>query len=304
MTIVEAEAAQTKAYSPLKPSRSEFIDLRGKRYHIHRWGNPNAPQLFMLHGWMDVAASFQFIVDELADDWSIIAPDWSGYIDSEARQGAYYLTEYLADLDMLLEHYSPNQPATVVAHSMGASIATLYAGVRPERINYLVNIEGVGPIRGMVPHPADMIGDWLTAQREPKQGLFYNSVDDFADKLMRGNKKLSLANALFLAKAFVAPNPEGRYLVQVDESVRAKLPLYLHREQIEEIWQRVSAKMLFLRGSLSFIHKAMEADEGGALASFTHIAHFQEYLFEGATHNMHHEIPRDIAQQIELFIPR
>jgi len=28
----------------------------------------------MLHGWMDVSASLQFVVDELKRDWNIIAP--------------------------------------------------------------------------------------------------------------------------------------------------------------------------------------------------------------------------------------
>jgi pimeloyl-ACP methyl ester carboxylesterase len=44
---------------------SDFIAVRGVRLHVRRWGNPGAPALFMLHGWMDVAASFQFVVDAL-----------------------------------------------------------------------------------------------------------------------------------------------------------------------------------------------------------------------------------------------
>ena len=45
----------------MKPSTSLFIDIRGLRYHIRSWGDNDAPKLFMLHGWMDVSASFQFI---------------------------------------------------------------------------------------------------------------------------------------------------------------------------------------------------------------------------------------------------
>jgi pimeloyl-ACP methyl ester carboxylesterase len=33
----------------------------------------------MVHGWMDVSASFQFVVDALTTDRHIIAPDWRGY---------------------------------------------------------------------------------------------------------------------------------------------------------------------------------------------------------------------------------
>ena len=38
-----------------------------------------APKLFLLHGWMDVGASFQFLVDALHGDWHVIAPDLRGF---------------------------------------------------------------------------------------------------------------------------------------------------------------------------------------------------------------------------------
>ena len=59
----------------MTPSRSRFLSIRGLRYHLREWGLEGAPKLFMLHGWMDVSASFQFVVDELAADWHVIAPD-------------------------------------------------------------------------------------------------------------------------------------------------------------------------------------------------------------------------------------
>ena len=63
----------------MKSSRSEFLVLRRLRTHVRQWGNEGAPRLFMLHGWMDVSASFQFVVDCLARDWHVIAPDWRGF---------------------------------------------------------------------------------------------------------------------------------------------------------------------------------------------------------------------------------
>ena len=43
------------------------------------WGDPSSPKLFLLHGWMDVGASFQFLVDALERDWFAIAPDLRGF---------------------------------------------------------------------------------------------------------------------------------------------------------------------------------------------------------------------------------
>ena len=69
----------TPSDRPMKPSESVFVDIRGLRYHCRTWGDPAHPQLFLLHGWMDVAASFQFLVDAFARDWYVIAPDLRGY---------------------------------------------------------------------------------------------------------------------------------------------------------------------------------------------------------------------------------
>jgi len=63
----------------MKPSRSEFHAIRGLRHHVRIWGEAAAPRLFLLHGWMDVGASFQFLVDSFVRDWQVIAPDWRGF---------------------------------------------------------------------------------------------------------------------------------------------------------------------------------------------------------------------------------
>ena len=60
----------------MKQSLSEFVELNGIRSHVRTWGSKDAPVLFLLHGWMDISASFQFLVDALRKEWRVIAPDW------------------------------------------------------------------------------------------------------------------------------------------------------------------------------------------------------------------------------------
>ena len=72
-------------------------------------------------------STFQFVVDALTREWYVIAPDWRG---SHRLAGQpYWFPDYLADLDALLRRYLPEEPARIVGHSMGASIAATYAGV-------------------------------------------------------------------------------------------------------------------------------------------------------------------------------
>jgi len=83
----------------MTPSRTEFLTLRALRTHVRHWGREGAPKIFMVHGWMDVGASFQFVVDCLRGDWHVIAPDWRGFgLTDRAPGGTYWFPDYLADL--------------------------------------------------------------------------------------------------------------------------------------------------------------------------------------------------------------
>jgi len=76
----------------------------------------------MLHGWMDVSASFQFVVDALRRSWRVLAPDWRGYgLTDRAQADCYWFPDYLADLDQLLDALLPDEPVALVGHSMGAT---------------------------------------------------------------------------------------------------------------------------------------------------------------------------------------
>ena len=129
----------------MRTSESEFYRLRGLNYHVRRWrGNPEK-KIFLLHGWMDVSASFQFMVDALSTQWDVYAPDWRGYGLSEwSGADGYWFSDYIGDLDALLHRIQPDGAVNLVGHSLGGNVAGLYAGIRPERVARFVNLEGFG----------------------------------------------------------------------------------------------------------------------------------------------------------------
>ena len=123
-------------YQPIHPLRSSTLPLRRLTYHVNHWGPEQSPlpPLVLLHGWMDVGASYQFTVDALRQQRRILAPDWRGFGQTSTPQADHYVfADYLADLDMLLDHYAPGQAVDLVGHSMGGNVAMMYAGVRPVR---------------------------------------------------------------------------------------------------------------------------------------------------------------------------
>ena len=165
----------------MKTDHSVFIDVRGLRYHCRIWGETGAPKLFMLHGWMDVSASFQFLVDALQDDWQVIAPDWRGYgLSAWGPADCYWFPDYMGDLDRLLAQFQPEAPVTLIGHSMGGNIASMYAGVRPQRVARLVNLEGFGMSRSEPAKAPARYAKWL-AQLGDKPG--FRDYADFAESV-------------------------------------------------------------------------------------------------------------------------
>ena len=118
---MHTRTSHEKAFQPRVRSRISRHDIRGVCYHVREWGEGNHPLLVLLHGWGDCSASFQFMVDHLEMDWHVVAPDWRGFGMTEQRVWSYWFPDYLADLDLLLSIYSPDEPVNLLGHSMGAN---------------------------------------------------------------------------------------------------------------------------------------------------------------------------------------
>ncbi len=289
-------------YRVRRVSRSTFVELPRLRCHVREWGNPGAPLLFMLHGWMDVAASFQFLVDELQQDWHVIAPDWRGYGLSEwARHGCYWMPDYLADLDLLLEHFSAHEPVRIVGHSMGGNVATLYAGVRPARVRALVNLEGLG-LAGDSPDKAPArLAQWLDEMRTPPQLQDYASLDEVIARLQRNNPRLSEERARFLAANWSRPRADGRYEILGDPAHKIVNPYLYRSEEALAVWGAIRAPVLWIMARESRYAQKMDAlaDFGRRVAGISRVTRL---WIETAGHMMHHDEPRQLAQLIEEFL--
>ncbi len=193
----------------MKPSQSHIHTIRNLRYHVRTWGDARAPKMFLLHGWMDVSASFQFLVDCLQREWYVVAPDWRGFGLTAWAAGGYWFPDYYADLDALLDIYQPDAPAYLVAHSMGGNVATTYAGVRPERVAKLISLEGFGASRTKSSDAPARYSRWLNELREPPEFKTYASFEEVAARLKKNNPRLTDDKARFLAQHWAKETAPG-----------------------------------------------------------------------------------------------
>lgn len=284
----------------MKPSLSEFVPIRGRRYHVRLWGPKEAPKLFLLHGWMDVAATFQFLVDALHGEWRVIAPDWRGFGRSTWNNDAYWFPDYLGDLDALLDRYSAGEPVRLAGHSMGGNIACLYAGIRPERVGKAVTLEGFGLSATRSEWAPERYVKWLDQLREPPGFGSYATRFELAARLRRDNPRLSVERADFLAQHLGVEAQDGKIAMAGDPYHRLVNPVLYRFEEAEACWRRVRAPLLWVVGEESPIKRQLRIEERERrLACFNDV---REVVIEGAGHNLHHDQPERLAQVLEAFL--
>ena len=285
----------------MKKSRSEFHDIRGLRYHVRTWGPSDAPRLFLLHGWMDVSASFQFLVDSFARDWHVIAPDWRGFGLSGQRDD-YWFPDYYADLEALLDVYEPGRPALLVGHSMGGVVASMYAGIRPDRVGRLVSMEGLGLARQPPENASGRYAHWLDDLKETQRFRSYASFDEVAARLRKDNPRLTAERASFLARHWASELATGEIALVSDPRHKTVNPYLFRIDEAIACWRRITAPVLLVSGKQSNIPGRMKdtpeqlAERKGAFRDR------REVELDDCGHMMHFDQPERLARVIEDFL--
>lgn len=290
-------------------SRSQCITLRGLQYHVRQWGEEGAPMLFLLHGWMDVSASFQFLVDAFARDWHVVAPDWRGFglSDWPARYPgtrSYWFPDYVADLEALLDHYQPQGQVDLVGHSMGANVACLYAGIRPQRVRRVVDLEGFGMTATRAEQAPGRYARWLDELRAQPEMRTYDDLQGVAARLQKTNPRLSDARAAFLAAHWARCNEVGRWEILGDPAHKLVNPVLYRLDEVMAIWAEVQAPVLHVeaRDSATLRHIAHKQEIAEFKQRFAAFRDFREAVVDEAGHMLHHDQPEAVARLVEDFL--
>ncbi len=303
------------AYVARRPARSLFVTLRGLRYHLLAWGDsslvtPERPPLLLLHGWMDVAASFQFMVDALADERYVVAADWRGFGLSDSGGGdSYWFPDYLGDLDALLAHPELGlsaQPVDLLGHSMGGNVVMIYAGVRPERIRRLINLEGFGMPQTVPAQAPKRYRQWLDELREPAELRRYDSVADVAARLRKTNPLLPEDKAAWLAPHWSRQGADGQWEILGDPAHKRTNPMLYRVDEVLACWKQIRAPLLWVDGDRTDIekwwgHRYPRSEFDERLAA---VAQIERHRLSPAGHMLHHDQPAALAARLEAFLDR
>lgn len=309
-------------YIPSRMAKSSFLPLRGLQHHLHTWGDASLaradrPPLVLLHGWMDVGASFQFVVDALAaaegfQRW-VMAPDLRGFgLTATPGADTYWFPDYLGDLDALLDAVVGaagwRGPVDLLGHSMGGNVVMSYAGVRPARVRRLVNLEGFGMPETQPQQAPGRLAKWLDELREPTTLRSYESPQAVAERLLKNNPLLTPDKAAWLAPHWsrqdTSPGGSGRWHILGDPAHKRVNPVLYRKDEVLETWRLITAPVLWVEGDLTdttkwWGHRYPRSDFEARLAV---VPTLQRERLSPCGHMLHHDQPAALAGHLARFL--
>jgi pimeloyl-ACP methyl ester carboxylesterase len=307
--------ADPPRYQPERVFQQHEWPIRGLRYSGCVWDSAPAsqadppPLLVLLHGWADVGASFQFLVDAMhrleGARRRIVAPDWRGF-GGTANPGvdAYWFADYLGDLDALLHALSPDAPVDLLGHSMGGNVAMSYAGARPERIRRLINLEGFGLPRTEASEAPARMARWLDELRAPVGFKPYASRTAVAARLQAQNPRLPADKAHWLAGHWAAPDAQGQWQLRFDPAHKRVNPQLYRVDEALALWAAITAPLLWVDGEQSDPgawwqgrYSREEFDQRLQV-----VPQVQRQRLPGCGHMLHHDDPDGLARALQAFL--
>ncbi len=284
------------------PITNSFISQRLRLNYVD-WGNPDAPPLLLVHGGRDHARSWDWVAEELRHDWHVIAPDLRGHGDSAwSPDGNYEMSAFVYDIAQLI-HQLNLAPVSIIAHSMGGNIATRYAGLYPENVKKLVNIEGLGLSPAMQAE-RDALGiqkrfrQWIedkrnAAGRTPKR---YPNIEAAYERMKTENTYLTDEQARHLTVHGISRNEDGTWSWKFDNYLNIWAMFDMPREDLLALWHAITCPVLMLYGEKSW---ASNPEKDGRIE---HFSTTKVVEYENAGHWLHHDQFDRFMTDVKAFL--
>jgi len=269
-----------------RPTSHTYFSQRLKLHYLD-WGNPGAKHVLLVHGVQDHCHNWDWTSEVLCQDYHVIAVDLRGHGDSEWLRGASYsLMDYVYDIAQLVDQENLD-PVNIVSHSMGGTIACLFAGIFPEKVASLVSVEGVGGFwyQRSPEHPQARLRGWIKdmramAHRSPRR---YETLEDAFHRMQQSNPHLSEPRARHLTIHGSNRNEDGTYTWKFDNYTHTRQPYSLDFNDMTLLWEQIDCPTLLLNAKQGYSNRT------GQSGTLKHFRHGVVQDIDDAGHWLHHD---------------
>lgn len=273
------------------------------KLNVHRFepanSTPSGLTVLMLHGFLDSGATWDLVAEPLARaGHDVFVPDLRGYGDSGhvGSGGYYHFPDYVGDVAALVDQINAPRLA-LVGHSMGGTIATLYAGTMPDRLEKLALLEGLGAPDAGPGAALTRMRAWLGDMRKLEtwqQPL--SSFEEAVERLARMHSSIPRENIEKRARQLLRTNAAGELRWAYDPMHRTTSPTPFSLESFKGFLRSITVPTLFVSGgSIGW----RLPDEKERLACIKNVRHID---LEDAGHMMHWKVPEAVADCLLGFL--
>ncbi|HET7570706.1 MAG TPA: alpha/beta hydrolase [Gammaproteobacteria bacterium] len=212
-----------------------------------QWGDPAAPPLLALHGWLDNAASFVRLAPLMAEQWRVIALDLPGHggsahLNAQARR--YHIVDQVDNVQDFADALGLDR-FDLLGHSLGAGIASLTAAAAPGRIGKLLLIEGLGPLAddcsGTLMRWRRASAERSRKRRSPK--VFASIEDAVAARTATGDLDADEVRPIVERNL---REIDGGHVWRSDPRLRLSTPLRVEESQLRRVLAGIDATTVLL----------------------------------------------------------
>lgn len=274
------------------------------------WGDPQSPPLVMIHGMRDHALGLSDLMENLAADYYVVAPDLRGHGHSD-KTGTYTLVQFVADVKALFSAQQIEQ-AILVGHSLGGHIALRFAAIFPEQVSRLLLLDGLGP-PGQQTTQATLSARFregvetvLNITGERRQ---IPDIDDAIRRLKQNNPRMSESLANLVVEEGTEPHPDGGVRWRWESAVNMIWHTFSQAES-ESLMPSVGCPVLIVTGEHGLAYWA------AMRAELSDPVHYQQELARrtslfadalhvtvaGAGHMLHYDQPEALLTELRSFI--
>ncbi len=176
------------------------MELHGRRIVYRIAGS--GPPVVLVHGMLNSSSHWQAVALDLAEDYTVIAPDLIGHGDSAAPRGDYSLGAHAASIRDLLTAMGVER-ASIVGHSLGGGVAMQFFYQFPARVQRLVLISsgglghevspmlrtatlpGMSGVLSLAAHPRLLAALWDTGSRLRARGVRHGAYVQAVARALR-----------------------------------------------------------------------------------------------------------------------
>lgn len=295
-----ATSTHTREATEAVHPRDRSIEIDGLKLHYVEWGNPSGEIVIFIHGNRDQSRSWDFLVEQLLQrgdrDFHFVAVDLRGHGDSDwlAPGRSYQHVDFLGDLAALVSHLK-KEPVILVGHSLGGSMAILFAGCFPKKVRKLVLIEAAGPYARADHEVPPLMARWLAREAESDEASCYSSLEEAAKAIQKRFSQVPDHAALHMARHGTKSTERG-FVWKHDPRMRFPSYSTLSEGQIQSFIDRIECPSLLIFGASGDFKNSPRT---GRIELFKN----SKVVFLSDTgHHVAHERPQETAELVGSFL--